>query len=84
MIIQWLRALALPDKDLGSVPSPHMEAHNFWQLQFLGPNGPLLPSMGTAHTCIHYTHIKWISKQLNTTKPLKAVVVSVCFPRPVC
>ena len=26
---QWLRALAAPSKDLGSIPSTHMEAHNY-------------------------------------------------------
>jgi hypothetical protein len=63
----WLRALAALPEDLGSVPSPHMAAHNHLNSS---PSkfGPLLANSGTHLVHKHNMHTNFkniIRKQTN-------------------
>lgn len=53
----WVRAL-VPAEDTGLILSAHMIIHNYPQLQFQGPQWPLLTSTGTGHTYSIQTHMK--------------------------
>jgi hypothetical protein len=49
---QWLRALAAPPEDSGSVPSTHMVAH----MSLTPVPEDLLPPSGLCGHCMHVVH----------------------------
>lgn len=59
-MVQWLRAFAVLAKDLGSMPSTHISAHNIYNTS---PIWPLHTYTMHTYTCRQNTHIHEIKKK---------------------
>lgn len=61
-MVRQLNALAVLTENPSSIPSTHMAAYNYPELQFQRPQSLLLASTGTRHACnvcarTHHIHI---------------------------
>ena len=72
---QWLRALAVLPKDLGSITSTHMAAHNCQRLSYICF---MCKGVLPAHTYVHHMHAWCPQKSDKSIKSPETEVIDGC------